>query len=67
MYTYSHPGISHQVPLAARPISSHRHPARPGHMESVRLEPFAHLSSLSVNCTDECAAGKWMNVAMMWP
>jgi len=26
---------------------------RPGHMESVRLEPFAHLSSLSVNCTDE--------------
>lgn len=27
---------------------------RPGHMESVRLEPFAHLSSLSVNCTDEC-------------
>ena len=23
-------------------------------MESVRLEPFAHLSSLSVNCTDEC-------------
>lgn len=29
-------------------------PDRPGHMESVRLEPFAHLSSLSVNCTDEC-------------
>ncbi|CAK8993664.1 unnamed protein product, partial [Durusdinium trenchii] len=26
---------------------------RSGHMESVRLEPFAHLSSLSVNCTDE--------------
>ena len=27
--------------------------SRPGHMERVRLEPFAHLSSLSVNCTDE--------------
>eukprot|EP00931_Biecheleriopsis_adriatica_P105045 TRINITY_DN79645_c0_g1_i1.p1 TRINITY_DN79645_c0_g1~~TRINITY_DN79645_c0_g1_i1.p1 ORF type:complete len:924 (+),score=119.34 TRINITY_DN79645_c0_g1_i1:136-2907(+) len=27
--------------------------SRPGHMESVRLEPFSHLSSLSVNCTDE--------------
>lgn len=43
--------------------------SRPGHMESVRLEPFAHLSSLSVNCTDECAAC-WLwffcgDVAMM--
>eukprot|EP00930_Biecheleria_cincta_P019125 TRINITY_DN14693_c0_g1_i2.p1 TRINITY_DN14693_c0_g1~~TRINITY_DN14693_c0_g1_i2.p1 ORF type:complete len:1009 (+),score=155.95 TRINITY_DN14693_c0_g1_i2:106-3132(+) len=26
---------------------------RPGPMEHVRLEPFSHLSSLSVNCTDE--------------
>lgn len=27
--------------------------SRPGWMEHVRLEPFCHLSSLSVNCTDE--------------
>eukprot|EP00440_Ansanella_granifera_P075380 gb/GFBE01081805.1/.p1 GENE.gb/GFBE01081805.1/~~gb/GFBE01081805.1/.p1 ORF type:complete len:929 (+),score=130.50 gb/GFBE01081805.1/:1-2787(+) len=27
--------------------------SRPGFMENVRLEPFSHLSSLSVNCTDE--------------
>lgn len=27
--------------------------AKPGHMESVRLESFSNLSSLSVNCTDE--------------
>mmetsp|Transcript_48513 Transcript_48513/g.87165 ORF Transcript_48513/g.87165 Transcript_48513/m.87165 type:complete len:918 (+) Transcript_48513:144-2897(+) len=27
--------------------------SKPGPMENVRLEPFKHLSSLSVNCTDE--------------
>jgi len=26
---------------------------RPGSMEQLKLEPFAHLSSLSVNCTDD--------------
>lgn len=29
------------------------HEDRPGTMEHVRLESFSHLSSLSVNCTDE--------------